>query len=356
MPISPRERVEAVLRGQGADQVPFTCYESKLPQCAVERKLRNDGLCIMNRMYPGFSTATPNCKYKSISYSDPDTGKGLVKGIVETPLGELTTLTEPAGFTSWHHERMFKSPEDYARIIALVNDTQYSPAYDTVAKAQAWLGDDVFLRGGIGYEPLQAIIYSYMGVDTFSIEWADRRDEVMRLHDAIVEMNRRAYKVAADSPHLVIQYGGNVSPEIVGRKRFEELIVPQYNELGEMLHARGKLLLVHLDANCGPLKEAIADSAIDIVEAFTPAPDTDMSVADARVAWPDKVLWINFPSSVHLSSESVIYETARQIIADDAGAQKLLIGITEDVPADRWQMSFQTIARAIQDFGRFDGA
>jgi len=192
-----------------------------------------------------------------------------------------------------------------------------------------------------------------MGIDAFAIEWADRRDEVMRLHEAIVEMNRRAYTVIADSPHWVIQYGGNVSPEIVGRRRFEELIVPQYNELGEILHARGKLLLVHLDANCGLLREAIAGSAIDIVEAFTPAPDTDMSVAEARAAWPDKTLWINFPSSVHLSSEAVIYETARQIIADDAGTQKLLIGITEDVPADRWQMSFQTIARAIRDFGTY---
>jgi hypothetical protein len=349
--MTPRERVEAVLRGTGPDRVPFTVYEYKLPQCEVERKLRNDGLCIMNRGHPGYGTVTPNCKSTSLSYTDPTTGRPRVRTVVETPAGELSSLSEPAAFTSWRHELMFKSPEDYARLIAFVNDTQYIPDYASVERARAWLGDDVFLRGGVGYEPLQAIIYSYLGVETFAIEWSERRDEVMKLHDAIVAMNRRAYRVLAEGPHWVVQYGGNVSPEIVGLKRFEELIVPHYNELGEMLHKRGKMLLVHLDANCGPLREAIAGSEIDIVEAFTPAPDTDMSVADARQAWPDKVLWINFPSSVHLSSAEVIYETTRQIIADDTGGEKLIIGITEDVPEHRWQESFLTISRAIQDFG-----
>jgi hypothetical protein len=350
--MTPRQRVEAALLGEGPDHVPFTVYECMLPQCAVERRLRNDGLCIVNRGYSGVTQVSPNCTRESYTFTDPGSGRTLTRTVIHTPRGDLTELREPAGFTSWAREHLFQGPQDYPKLIALAEDTQYEPDYESVEKARAWLGDDVFLRGGMGYSPLQAIIYDYMGVETFAIEWAERRDELMRLYDALTERNRRCYRVLADAPHLVCQYGGNVSPEVVGRERFEKYILPHYNELAEMLHARGKMLLVHLDANCGLLKDLIGSSGIDIIEAFTPAPDTDMTLAEARAAWPDKVIWVNFPSSVHLESAEAIYETTCRLIDQDGGSQKLLIGITEDVPQHRWQESFLAINRAVREHGR----
>lgn len=350
MSFTPRGRVEAVLAGRATDHVPFTVYEYKLPQCAVERQLRNDGLCIMNRRYRGFGMVTPNCQTESHSYVDEKTGKSLTRSVTRTPVGDLTTVMEPAGFTSWRHELPFKGPEDYAKLIFEANDTQFVPAYDEVLKARQWLGEDVYLRGGMpGYSPLQGLLYSYMGVETFTLEWMERRDEVMRLYDALHERNRRAYQIVAESPHQVVQYGGNVSPEIVGRERFGKYVLPHYEELAEELHKRGKQLLVHLDANCGLLAEDIGSSGIDIIEAFTPAPDTDMTLAEARAAWPEKVLWINYPSSVHLSSQETIHDTTVELIQQDGGSGRLLIGITEDVPEDRWQGNFLTINRAIRE-------
>ncbi len=349
MHMTPRQRVEMVIAGQKPDHVPFTVYEYKIPQCAVERQLRNEGLCIMNRRYVGYSTVTPNCQTETYSYTDEKTGKGMVRTVTHTPKGDLTSLSEPADFTSWRHELPFKGPEDYEKLIFQANDTQFVADYGSVIKAQEWLGDDVYLRGGMpGYSPLQGLIYTYMGVETFTIEWMERRDELMRLYQALHERNRRCYKILAESPHQVVQYGGNVSPEIVGTERFRNYVLPHYNELAEELHRRGKQLLVHLDANCRLFAQEIADSGIDIVEAFTPAPDTDMTLAEARAAWPDKVLWINFPSSVHLSSAEVVYETARDLIAQNGEADRFLIGITEDVPEDRWQANFVAISRAVR--------
>lgn len=53
--MTPRERVLAVLRREPVDKVPFTIYMSKIPRCSVERRLRNEGLCIVNRQ-TGLST------------------------------------------------------------------------------------------------------------------------------------------------------------------------------------------------------------------------------------------------------------------------------------------------------------
>ena len=41
MSMAPCDRMMAVLKGRWADRVPFTIYENKLPQCALERQLRN---------------------------------------------------------------------------------------------------------------------------------------------------------------------------------------------------------------------------------------------------------------------------------------------------------------------------
>ena len=62
----------------------------------------------------------------------------------------------------------------------------------------------------------------------------------------------------ADSPGWTFNYGGNVSPEVVGVKRFEELILPHYDEAAEVLHAKGKLIGCHFDANTKLLAPGIA--------------------------------------------------------------------------------------------------
>ena len=137
-------------------------------------------------------------------------------------------------------------------------------------------------------------------MEDFCIEWMDRRDEVLKLYDQIVENRRRVYPIVAASPASHANYGGNVVPEVIGLENFRKYYVPHYNEAAEVLHKHGKLIGCHYDANCRLLAEAIGGTDLDYIEAFTPAPDTDMSLGEARQAWPDKVLWLNFPSSVHL--------------------------------------------------------
>jgi EAL domain-containing protein (putative c-di-GMP-specific phosphodiesterase class I) len=168
----------------------------------------------------------------------------------------------------------------------------------------------------------------------------------------LIEDRRKLYPILSESPILVAGYGGNVSPEVVGLARFEKYILPHYNELAEMLHESGKMLSVHFDANTRVFASAIAKSEIDIIEAFTPSPDCDMSVAEAREAWPDKVLWINFPSAVHLQEPSLIEETTRQILREAAPGNRFLFGITETVPVNKWQQSFSAISRVINAEGR----
>ena len=67
---------------------------------------------------------------------------------------------------------------------------------------------------------------------------------------------------------------------------------------------------------------------------------------------PDKVLWINFPSSVHLQPDATVERVAFDL-AEQAGATEgFLVGITEDMPPERWQDSCRSIMDGLDRHAR----
>jgi len=111
------------------------------------------------------------------------------------------------------------------------------------------------------------------------------------------------------------------------------------------------MIASHLDARMNTLMEAVARSRLDVVEAFTPVPDCDVTVKEAREAWPDKVLWMNFPSSVHLAPPQRIREETLRILSQAAPGKRFLIGITEDIPEHSWRTSLTIISQTILEHG-----
>jgi len=349
--MQPRELVEVALRGGHGDRVPFTMYECMIPQCRAERDMRNRGMCIVERRVPVVHTHRPNVKVtQSVYWED---GKRFTRTVYETPAGTLSTLGEHADFTTWWHERMFKSPDDYKAILFMIQDERYEPNYKEFARREREYGRDAIFRPGIGLEPLQSLISgTFMKMEDFCTEWMDRRDDVLKLYHALVENRRRMYPLVAKSPALHANYGGNVVPEVIGPEVFDRYYVPHYNEAAEVMHRRGKLIGCHFDANSRLIADAISGTGLDYIEAFTPAPDTDMSLGEARAAWPDKVLWLNFPSSVHIKPDEEVERFTVGLLNEVETMDGLLIGITEDIPADRWRGSCRAIMDGIDRHAR----
>ncbi|MBN1399526.1 MAG: hypothetical protein JXA74_01740 [Anaerolineae bacterium] len=341
---SPREAVERALRWEPVRPMPFTIYESKIPQCSAERALRNRGLCIVKRDVPIYQVLRPNVRVTQAVYWEGE--RQFVRTLYETPVGTLSTLDEPVGFTSWHHERMWKRPEDYAALRFLVQDTVYLPDYDCFAQAERAFGPDGIFRSSFGLEPLQMLISGQMmAMHDFCLEWMDRRDEILALYEMIVESKRKLYPIVAASPVGHANYGGNVVPEIIGREAFRRHYLPHYAEAAEVMHAHGKRIGCHFDGNNRLIADLIGETPLDYIEAFTPAPDTNMSLAEARAAWPDKALWLNYPSSLHLSDDGEVERATVALLDELPSCRGVIMGITEDIPEHRWQSS----CRAIMD-------
>jgi len=345
-----RERIEAALRHEPVDQIPFTIYQGMIPHDhPTTRRLRELGLGYACR--PGLVTSeTPHVTAEWVEYEEA--GVRFGRSTLKTPGGEVyaTHRLGAAYGSSWYVDHYVKRSEDYRVVEFWVRDTVYRADYEAYQRTKEEVGDAGYVCGNFGYSPLMEMRVALLGIERFAMDQFDYPELFHSLLAALMEKQREAYPLIAASPAEVVIYCGNCVPEVLGRG-FADYCLPCYDALGEMLHARGKKLGCHLDANNAYWAKAVEASRLDVIEAFTPAPDTDMSLAEARAAWPRKTLWINFPSSLHLASPARIKGAAREMIASVAPARGVIVGITENIPEDRWEASLTAIAEALHEIG-----
>ena len=343
--ITPRNRVMTALRDGFPDKIPFTVYENMIPQCETERNLRNRGLCIVKRI-PSYTIYHPNIEVITYGYVD-ENKRDVVRTVYTTPYGQLQKLTQKGINTTWTLEHLFKTPDDYKSLLSYIEDSVVVPEYEKVQAQVSMLGEDFVARDQIILEPMQALISDYMGPETFSYEWADNQDEILKLLESLRELAMKVSTVVADSPLEFANFGGNVVPQIVGVENFKKYYVPVYNEAAGILHKKNKLIGCHFDADNTLIMDAINDTALDYIEAYDAGISPPVSIA--RKAWPDKVLWLNWPSAWHLGTTKDVYNNTIRLIEEASPGNGFIIGITEDVPEELWQKNFVAIMDGIDD-------
>ncbi len=364
------QRIVAVLRGEMADRVPFTCKMPQPPRGEIERQLRNEGLAIigegelLNIDAGGLGTGSAIRPHVEVVRRESwDHGRLLVRETLRTPVGEVHQTWRGGGAygTSRLLEYPVKQPEDYAVVEYIIRDEVYHPTYDNVddsrcpdkfvAQAQI-VGDDGFVFGGwMAPSPLMVMLWYLLGIEQFAIDIREHPKLFQGLYEVLFERQREQYRLAANSPALVVHMAENMTSDMVSPQLFRDYCLPCYDEFASCLHAQGKLLAVHMDGRMKAIAEAVADSQIDIIEGFSPVPDGDLELAEARRLWRDKIIWMNFPSPVHLLPPDEIAAHTRQILRDVAPGDRFLLGITEDVPHGAWQISLPVISRVLREEG-----
>ena len=343
-----RERILAAMFWEEPDLVPLTIYDWMIPRGTDERALREMGLCIVTRL-PAHRLEHREVTYHSAEYWDH--GRHMLQRIIRTPVGEVSQVVQldAAYGSTWILEHYIKRPEDYRVMEFVYQDAVYHDNYATIHQAQAALGRDGLVMVRVAKGPIQEMLYQMMGMERFAIDLYERCELVDGLYDVMVRRYDELYALAAEAPVEILQSADNITSDVVGEERFRRYCIPCYERHMRAIAGTGKKLAVHMDGRMRSLLPAVADASFDIVEALTPLPVGDVSVAEARAAWPDKALWLNFPSSVHIASDEIIAEQARQLIQEGGSKAGFAIGITEDVPLEHCARSLRAISRVIHE-------
>jgi uroporphyrinogen-III decarboxylase len=343
------ERVKVVLSGGQPDKVPWTIYSMLLPRGNFERRLRNMGLGIDGGCAL-YKTSMPNVRFETRTEGD------YIYTTYHTPVGKASSkirtglkFQSPGGSAIVEH--LIKGTEDVKVLKFIIEDTVYEPDYGNYRQAEEELGIDGIIIGGIGYTPLMEIIINQMGFRTFALMLVRRPEVIDDLMEAFDKKQMELLKILADSPVEIVSLGDNIDGVFISPRLFEKYLLPYYNKYADILKEKRKIVMSHMDGRLRVLKGLIAKTKLDVIEAFTPPPMGDLPLREAKEAWKDKVIWLNFPEEVFLRSGEEIRSFTIDLLEEIAPGKGFIIGITEDINPDHFTKGMSIVTETIYKYG-----
>jgi hypothetical protein len=358
-----RERILTAMTWGEPDQVAFTCWEEHLPRGVNERLLRDSGMGLVARANLYW---VERRQVEFVTHDYWENGRRRIRETIHTPVGSVWQTLEPDAaygthdrarefalpfsVSSWVLEHFIKGPEDYRVIEFVLRDAVYHDNNAGIREAKRRLGGDGVVLARLAKMPIQEMLYYMMGMERFALDFHFQRDLFDSLHDTMLERLEELYDLAAGAPVDIIHMVDNVTGDVVGEERYRNYFMPVYKRLRERLAGTGKLIAVHMDGKLKSLAKAIGEAEFDIVEALTPPPIGNISIREAREAWPRKALWLNFTSSMHTEPPDVIEAHTRRLLEEAGSRRGFGISMTEDAPFEALERSLGVISRVLREF------
>ena len=250
----------------------------------------------------------------------------------------------------WQQEFLIKTPADYRIMQRALEGTRYSAVREPFRRAEQQIGDCGITIGQLGWTPIRRtpllqVQIDFAGPQRLALDLADEVPELMELLELMTELTLEKTRKAAEGPARYVKLWENLAVEMIGLRQYRRHLVPIYGRILEILEGAGKRLLVHYDGRLRAIAGEIAALDIDGIDSFTPPPEGDMSVAQARACWPDKFLWLHPPLGWYQEDRGTLIGRIRKMVRD-AGPRRYCLMISEDVPP-RWEESVPAVLEAL---------
>jgi hypothetical protein len=337
-----RERILASARKQRADRLPFFHWWRHMQIGWAERECRNRGMGLAWLRPPHVE------RLHGVEVTEQRAvvaGAPVVRRTFSTPVGSVyeDERREPGtgqwramrswiGNQPWTTERLIKTPEDYKVVKYIVEHTEYAADYFPIEQAMDWLGEDGVVVDMLPHSPMQMLMIHWVGSEGGRIFYhlADHPELAEDLAQAVSKSREPLYEIAAKSPAPIAFCGDNVDGVLINPKLFQKYFMPEYEKQAKVLHAHGKLMSVHMDGRLNVLKDLIARTPLDIVEALHPPPMGDLPVDEALALWPDKAIWLGFPGSIYQAGPAATKQFALELLREIGPGDRFAIAMSTE--------------------------
>jgi hypothetical protein len=342
--MTPRERLLAAARLQRPDRLPFFHYWRHCQTGWAERECRNRGMG-MNWVRPPYVEKLHGVEVAE--HRAVVSGRPVIRRIYTTPVGSVyeDEYREPGagqwhanrswrGNQPWITERLIKTPDDYQVVKYIVEHTEYCADYFPIEQAIDWLGEEGVVLDGLPHSPMQMLMIHWVGSEggRFFYHLADHPDLIEDLYRAVSQSREPLYEIAARSPAAIALCGDNVDGLLVTPTLFQKYFMPEYEKQARVLHGQGKLMAVHMDGRINSLKELIARTPIDVIEALHPPPMGDLPIAEALARWKEKALWLGFPGAIYELGPEATEQFALRLLKELGSGDRVAVAMSTESP------------------------
>ena len=339
------ERLETFWAGERPDEIPYTVYHTKWQDVKDDRAweaMFANGLGLTFNEYP---IKLDVSDLETIQRDTVEKGIHMRHVIWRTSVGEVSATWT----NDWQQEYWLKSPEDYRVMTHIVENTDIVPAYQTFGAAEKEMAPYAVTWSLLGRTPLQEILVDYAGLENFSFHLFDYEAEVRQLYDALLDSFRRKVEIVAAGPGRFVSNLENFTAETLGPKRYEEFLLPVYEECFPILHQAGKIVGCHYDGQTANVKHLIARAPIDLIESLTPPPEGDQTLAEARAVWSEKLFWSNINVSAYELPKDELKKLILERVEQGAPDGRRLAFEISEVLQENWRESIPTVLEALKE-------
>ncbi|MFB5067269.1 MAG: hypothetical protein ACE3NC_08840 [Candidatus Wallacebacter cryptica] len=345
MSMNIHERLAAFWSGEKPDRIPYTIYQNEW------RHTQNDPAWIplfeaglgVTYQVPLHKTVQKNIEYKTETYTEG--GREFTRTTIVTPVGELYKV-EAEGWTQKYY---LETPEDYKIMTYITKNTELYPDYEGFLAKEKEIQPYGVALIAAGRTPMQTILVDYVGLQNFAFHLFDCEAELMELYDAMLNNFTKQVEIMAEGPGRFVSVLENFTAETMGPVRFSQFHIPVYEKLFPILQQSGKIVGTHYDGKLESCKDLIATAPIDLIESLTPPPEGDMTLAECRQAWPDKLFWSNINVSNYYLPKDELKELVHDLVKQAApDGRRLAFEVSEQYP-DNWKESMMIVLETLNE-------
>ena len=308
MPMSMRERILTVYRGDVPDQVPFMldlshwfyhkhtlpwdlsrAYEEPERELIDYHKGADVGFYLAN--LASFYTVSHTHDVRATTSKSAD---GLeITWTYETPMGTIRRKRR------WYEQTYawavlewgLKTEQDLRVLGHALTARTFSPRWDLYHTWTEYVGDCGVVYMPTGYSAMGHLLHYWLGVEGTVYATVDWHDTLREVVDQINANCLDGIELLLDSPAEVIFMGDNFSSDIQSPQFFQEWSAPFYAEAIRRIHTAGKYVAVHIDGRLHRALDMFAALGVDCADAVTPKPMGDLNPAECRSeAGPNLIL------------------------------------------------------------------
>ncbi|MCM8833645.1 MAG: hypothetical protein NC816_07005 [Candidatus Omnitrophica bacterium] len=345
-----KERVLNVFNGLKVDRIPFLSYPGLIPIGEHERNLRNNGFGYWWIVSPLIIKNKKVERKTTYFYKD---GKEYFKNTLKTAYGEIYEIFEQGGGYGTSLKKIFllKEEKDYEIYEKIIKTEEFDVNKELYKEIESNLGDDGVIVSWLPKTPFQSILYELVGPENYAFHLFDYKENFLYLYQLLFKRYLKICEILSETEFEFFEIVDNITSEMIGLERFKKFILPVYKVVCEIFHQKNKKVGSHMDGNLKILKEEIKETNLDFIDAFSPYPDTDLSLKEAKKLWDDKIIMINYPSSVHIRGENEIKKITENLLEESYPSDKFIINITENIPMQYWKKSLKIINETLIKYG-----
>jgi hypothetical protein len=344
-PMTIHERLAAFWSGERPDRIPYTIYQNEWRHTADDPAWQD-----MYKAGLGVTWHLPSVRARRENVecderTGVENGRTVSRKTLRTPVGEIwETLID-----GWRDKYFLEASSDYRVMAYIARHTHIEPAYDEFIEKSERIGPHGVALVALGRTPLQTMLVDYAGLSGFAYHLFDLEAEVMELYEALLINFRRTVELTAAGPGRFVSVLENFTSDSLGPERYARFLLPVYRELFPVLRQSGKIVGTHYDGRLASCSRLIAEAPIDLIESLTPPPEGDLTLTQARLAWPDRLFWSNINVACYSLPPSRLRDLVLSRVTEAApDCKRLAFEVSEQYP-DNWRDSIPIVLDALEE-------